>query len=83
MRKDHSPSQTYLNSFCDPNKPGYLNIYRKADATNPFYNPPKKVCYEENGDINNSFKNKEVLRKFLEEIEPKWSNVISNLEEKK
>lgn len=83
MTKDHSPSQTYLKAFCSLDKPDFLNIYRKSGLSEPFLSKPLKVCYEKNGDSNARFKNTFILRSFLQPIEQRWPNVISDLEEQK
>jgi len=83
MTKDHSPSQTYLKAFLSLDRPNFLNIYRKSDPSKPFLSRPSKVCYEKNGDGNTRFKNHLILRSFLQPIEQRWPNVISDLEEQK
>lgn len=83
MSYDHSPSQTYLRRFCSIDKAGYVNVYRKPRATDPFYTLPKGICSEKNGDNNNSFQNSLILREFLSPIEQQWPKVIKNLKERK
>jgi|GEM_PF-5268962 len=79
-QKDHFVPVTYLNKFCDSAKRNLLHTYAKDDREVVYTcSKPRKVCTERGGDENPYFEDTTILRDFLNELEPRWSDAVDRL----